>query len=169
MVEVGPSSTERLITRHTVDDSPSTSAPPVTARWRTGQISVGGKASGAARRAGVILPPGRYAEQERRTDASPTDPQRTSPRSEDPPSFTLSPVGGSGKESAESPSNVQPPRTLDRGEEGSSSSPPLPPPPLQRGDPSTADLPELLSRLNQIMSHLPPGGVEEEEPPEYEG
>ena len=35
--------------------------------------------------------------------------------------------------------------------------------------PSTADLPELLNRLNQIMSHLPPGGVEEEDPPEYEG
>ncbi|KAI0084764.1 hypothetical protein BDY19DRAFT_1051104 [Irpex rosettiformis] len=32
----------------------------------------------------------------------------------------------------------------------------------------TADLPELLNRLNQIMLRLPPGGVEEEDPPEYE-
>lgn len=165
-IRVDQSSTERLIPGH-VHDGPSTSTlalagtPPITRR-RKGEY--GTKSTRLTR---MIVPTGSHAEPERRSPTAQVSP------SEDPLLTSSSPGGDTGMKEASQTAGtvVQSPSTgmnessvvsADREpDQGSPSSPGQPP--------STADLPELLSRLNQIMSHLPPGGVEEEDPPEYEG
>ena len=165
-VRVEQSSTERLIPGHMHDGlSTSTLAlagvPPITRR-REGDYE-----AKTTRLTRMIVPIGSYAKQER---CSPT--AQVSP-SEDPSLTSSSPGGDTGIKEAsqmigttvQSPSagmNESSVVSTDR-------DPELESPAVPGQPPSTADLPELLSRLNQIMLHLPPGGLEEEDPPEYEG